>query len=334
MDLSPLRKFEILGPDAESLMQATITRDARKLSVGQVVYTALCNDDGGLIDESTVFRLGQDNFRYVAGHDYVGIWLKEQAERLGLEKVQVKSSTDQLHNVAIQGPNSRDILRRFVWTPATQPTLDELGLVPLPDRAHRGSAGHPHRRVAHRLHRRARLRDLLPPHRRAGCVGRRAGSRARTGGSPLSGSMRWTSSGSRRASSRPGTNTTTRSTRSRPASASRSICRNEEDFVGRAALQDRSAHPQRGLVGLELEGNEVAGHGDSVYVGRQQVGVVTSGTRSPILKKNIALARVSMRYGELGSRVEVGKLDGQQKRIGATVVRFPFYDPEKTRPRS
>jgi len=109
---------------------------------------------------------------------------------------------------------------------------------------------------------------------------------------------------------------------------------NDDDFVGRAALQDRSAHPQRGLVGLELEGNEVAGHGDPVYVGRQQVGVVTSGTRSPILKKNIALARVSMRYREVGSRVEVGKLDGQQKRIGATVVRFPFYDPEKTRPRS
>ena len=108
----------------------------------------------------------------------------------------------------------------------------------------------------------------------------------------------------------------------------------EDDFVGREALEERKAHPQRLLVGLELEGNETAGHGDCVHVGRQRVGVVTSGTRSPILKKNIALCRMAVQYAELGTEVEVGKLDGQQKRIPATVVRFPFYDPDKTRPRS
>ncbi|HEY4620297.1 MAG TPA: glycine cleavage T C-terminal barrel domain-containing protein, partial [Gaiellaceae bacterium] len=65
-----------------------------------------------------------------------------------------------------------------------------------------------------------------------------------------------------------------------------------------------------------------------------KVGVVTSGTRSPILKKNVALARVAVQYADLGTALEVGKLDGLQKRIPAAVVRFPFYDPEKTRPRS
>ena len=108
----------------------------------------------------------------------------------------------------------------------------------------------------------------------------------------------------------------------------------DEDFVGRAALEERKAHPQRALAGLELAGNETAGHGDPVYVGRQRVGVVTSGTRSPILQKNVALARLAVQFQELGTEVEVGKLDGLQKRIPATVVRFPFYDPEKTRPRS
>jgi aminomethyltransferase len=62
--------------------------------------------------------------------------------------------------------------------------------------------------------------------------------------------------------------------------------------------------------------------------------VVTSGTRSPILKKNIALARVAVQHAELGAALEVGKLDGLQKRIPATVIRFPFYDPDKMRPRS
>jgi aminomethyltransferase len=107
-----------------------------------------------------------------------------------------------------------------------------------------------------------------------------------------------------------------------------------EDFVGRSALQERVAHPQRTLVGLELSGSEVANHGDPVYAGRSQVGVVTSGTRSPILKKNIALCRMAVQFKEPGSQVEVGKLDGLQKRIRAIVVAFPFYDPEKRRPRS
>jgi aminomethyltransferase len=88
------------------------------------------------------------------------------------------------------------------------------------------------------------------------------------------------------------------------------------------------------LVGLELEGNEPAAHGDCVHVGRPQIGVVTSGTRSPLLKRNIAFCRIAVQYAEPGTEVEVGKLDGHMKRIPATVVPFPFYDPEKTRPRS
>jgi aminomethyltransferase len=109
---------------------------------------------------------------------------------------------------------------------------------------------------------------------------------------------------------------------------------NDEDFIGRDALLERKEHPQRRLVGLELEGNETAGHGDPVYVGRQRVGVVTSGTRSPTLRRSIALARNTVQNAEIGTEVEVGKLDGLQKRIRAQVVLFPFYDPDKTRPRS
>jgi aminomethyltransferase len=88
------------------------------------------------------------------------------------------------------------------------------------------------------------------------------------------------------------------------------------------------------LVGLELSGNETAGHGDRVHAGRPQVGVITSGTRSPVLRKNIALCRMAVEYSAPGSSVEVGKLDGHAKRIPATVVRLPFYDPEKLKPRS
>jgi len=108
---------------------------------------------------------------------------------------------------------------------------------------------------------------------------------------------------------------------------------NEDDFIGKAALVERKAHPQRVLVGLEVEGDEPAVHGDCVHIGRAQVGVVTSGCRSPILGKTIALCRIAVQHSAIGTEVEIGKLDGHQKRIPATVVRFPFYDPEKKRPR-
>ena len=103
-----------------------------------------------------------------------------------------------------------------------------------------------------------------------------------------------------------------------------------EDFVGRDALLKRKEHPQRQLVGLDIDDNEVAVHGDGVFIGRNQIGVVTSGTRSPILKKTIALARLDVTHAALGTEVEVGKLDGKMKRIPAKVVRFPHYDPDKT----
>ena len=76
-----------------------------------------------------------------------------------------------------------------------------------------------------------------------------------------------------------------------------------DDFIGREALiAAASEHPQRKLVGLEIEGNEAVGHGDCVHIGRAQVGVVTSATRSPILKKTIALARVDVTHAESAPR--------------------------------
>ena len=72
-------------PGRRALIQRAITRDARRLAVGQVVYTAVCNETGGMIDDATVFRLGDDNFRFIGGDPYTGVWLKELGERLGLK---------------------------------------------------------------------------------------------------------------------------------------------------------------------------------------------------------------------------------------------------------
>lgn len=332
MDLSALRKFEVLGPDAEELLQRTLTRDVRRLSVGQVTYSAMCYETGGMLDDGTLFRLGDNNFRWIGGDDYGGVWLREQAEKLGL-RVWVRTSTDQLHNLAVQGPGSREVLREVVWTPPLQPTLEELnwfrftigrigdgnGVSVLVSRTgytgelgyevwcHPGDApavwdavwkaGQPHRLTPLGLD----ALDMLRIESGLIFAGYEFDDRV----NPFEAGIGFTVA-----------------------------LEKADDFIGREALVRHGEHPRRVLVGLELEGNEPAVHGDCVYVGRSRVGVVTSGVRSPILRKNIALCRMGVACSDVGTEVEVGKLDGYQKRVPARVVRFPFYDPEKARPRS
>jgi aminomethyltransferase len=333
MDLSPLRKFEVTGPDAESLLQYALTRNVRKLATGQVVYTAMCYEHGGMIDDGTLFRLGDNNFRWIGGDDYSGIWLREQAEKLGL-KAWVRSSTDQLHNVAVQGPKSRDILRQVIWTPPAQPALEELGWfrftigriggfdgapVVVSRTGYTGELGyeifcHPKDAltVFDAIWQAGESHGLMPfglqaldmVRIEAGLVF--AGYEFCDQTDPFEAGIGFTVP----------------------------LRSKNEDFIGREALVRRNEHPQRKLVGLEMECDEAVGHGDCVHIGRAQVGVITSATRSPVLKKTIALARVDITRGELETEVEVGKLDGHQKRLPARIVRFPHYDPEKTRVRA
>ncbi len=333
MDLSALRKFEVFGPDAETLLQTALTRNVRKLAEGQVVYSALCYEHGGMIDDGTLFRLGPDTFRWICGDDYCGVWLRELAEKLGL-KAWVKSSTDQMHNVSVQGPKSREILADVVWTPDARPAVTEIdwfrftvgrigdhnGVPIVVSRTgYTGELGyevwcHPRDSVT--------VWDAVmeagQPHgiKPLGLTGLDT-LRIESGlifygyefdeqTDPFEAGIGFTVP----------------------------LKSKEDDFVGRAALLRRKENPQRKLVGLELDGNDIVGHGDCVHVGRPQIGVVTSGTRSPILRKSVALARLDIAYCEPGTEVEVGKLDGHQKRLPARVVPFPFYDPKKEKPRS
>ena len=104
-----------------------------------------------------------------------------------------------------------------------------------------------------------------------------------------------------------------------------------DNFIGRQALEQRKAHPQKKLVGLELDGSIVPTTGDFVYLGKPKVGVITSAVKSPFLGKVIALARVDVIHAEIGTTLEVGRLDGDQLRLSATIVPFPHFDPEKKR---
>ena len=334
-DLSPLRKYEILGPDAENLMQWCATRNMKKLAVGQVVYTAMCYEHGGMIDDGTVLRLGEHNFRWVGGSDDSGLWLKEQAQKRNLD-VWVKSATDQLHNIAVQGPKSREVLKTLFWTAPQQPTIEELGWfrfsvarlsdfhgvpVVVSRTGYTGELGyeifcHPKDAIAvfdavwqegekqgHGITPLG-LAALDMLRIEAGLVF--AGSEFCDRTDPFEAGIGFTVP----------------------------LKSKQDDFCGRTALERRKASPQRKLVGLESESALVPTGGDCVREGRAQIGEITSAMRSPILGKTIALARLEVDYAVEGREIEIGQLDGHQKRIPARVVPFPFYDPKKEKVRA
>ena len=334
LDLSPLRKFEITGPDAEALCQYIFTRNMKTLAVGSVVYTAMCYEHGGMIDDGTVFRLAKDNFRWIGGNDYGGEWMREQAEKLGL-KVLVRASTDQMHNVAVQGPESRDLLRKIVWTAPHNPTMDQLGWFRFTPARLNNESGTPfvlsrtgytgelgyevmcHPKDAPEIFdaiweagqahgiKPMGLEALDMVRIEAGLIF--AGYDFSDQTDPFEAGIGFTVP-----------------LKSKP-----------DDFIGRDALIRRKENPMRKLVGLEIDSAVDVGHGDCIHVGRAQVGEVTSAMRSPLLGKNIALARVDVAHADVGTVLEIGKLDGHQKRLPAVVApTVAAYDPTKERPRS
>ena len=334
LDLSPLRKFEITGPDAEALCQYAFTRNMKTLAVGAVVYTAMCYEHGGMIDDGTVFRLGRDNFRWIGGTEYGGEWLRELADKLNL-KVLVRNSTDQLHNVAVQGPESRDLLRKIVWTAPHNPEFDQLGWFKFtPARLH-NEAGTPF--VLSRTGYTGELGYEVMCHPRdcaeifnaiweAGQdhgikpMGLEALDMVRIEAGLIFAGYDF-------------------SDQTDPFEAGIGFTvplkSKPDDFVGRDALIRRKENPMRKLVGLEVDAQVEVGHGDCVHVGRAQIGEITSAVRSPLLGKNIAMARVDVAHAAPGTALEIGKLDGQQKRLPARVAAtLAAYDPNKERPRS
>mgnify|MGYP005988856997 CR=1 FL=1 len=328
MDLSPLRKYEVTGPDAEALMQLCVTRNIKKLAVGGIVYTAMCYDHGGMIDDGTVFRLGETNFRWIGGNDESGLWLRKQAQAHGMN-AWVRSSTDHHCNVAIQGPLSRDILKQVIWTPPHQATVEELPWfrltmarlgdfhgpsVVVSRTGYSGELGyevfcHPKdaEEVFDAIWKAGEPMGMIPLglgaldmlRIEAGLIF--AGSEFDDQTDPMEAGIGFTVP----------------------------LKSKEDDFIGRAALETRKATPQKKLVGLELPGGVVPTPGDCVHVGKPQVGIVTSAMKSPVLGKVIALARVDVTHAEIGTELEIGRLDGDQVRLSARVVRFPHFDPTK-----
>ncbi len=330
IDLTPLRKVEVSGPGALALLQAAVTRDLGRLKDGDVVYTALCDEDGNVADDGTVFRFGPERFRWIGYTDEDEDWFKDIASARGLD-VTLENSTDRLHNFAVQGPMSREIMSPVFFAGKGGRSLDELSWFTFTE----GRIGSP-----------SGPEVLVSRTGYSGELGYEVWCR------PDDGNAAWDavwSSGEKTGLAPLGLDALDvvrveaglifkgyeyeGSEDPFEAGIGFTVAKSKtDDYVGKAAVERRRASPTHKLVGLEVAGEEATAHGDRVLSGGEPVGVVTSGVVSPLLEKSIALARVTVGSAGAGTSLQVERSGGGLS--AATVVRFPFYDPDKTKPRS
>ncbi len=324
VDLSALRKFEVTGQDAAELIQIAFSRDISKLSRGQSAYGCLLNHHGGIIDDGIVFHCG-NSFRYVGNCDTNLDLLRRVAAQHQLA-VEIQPSSHLLHNLALQGPCSREMLR-----PLLDFDLDQLGyfqfaagrLANIPAVVSRtgytGELGyelfvHPDDGTAlwQILLQAGKPYDLLP-------LGMLALDRARIEAGLLSAGREFDDL-----------------TSPYQAGIGWAVSLKKPQMIGKAALEAIKPRPPFVAVGLTLAGNEVAAAGQCVHpIGeRWRVGKITSATFSPILNRSIALAQVVPEYAAIGTALEVGFLDGLKRRIPAVVGTLAAYDPTKSRVKS
>jgi len=347
IDVSPLYKYRVSGPDAVALIDRVITRDATRIRVGQVIYTPWCDEHGKVVDDGTIARLDETSFRWTAADPQLR-WLRLNAR--GLD-VAIEEITDQTAALALQGPLSRSVLEaatgeawadlRYYRRRASRIAGVEV------DVSRTGYTGDLGYELWADAADATRLWDALMEAGAAFAI-RPAGMLAldvtRLEAGLILLEVDYTSA---RHALIP-----EQSYSPYEIGLGRLVHLDKAaDFVGRSALRREidSGGPARRLVGLDLDWDDLealhASHGLSpvlspaawrelvpLYAAGRQVGRATSGTWSPILKKNIALASVDAAYEAHGSRLQLEwTVEGRRGRVAATVVPLPFFDPPRKR---
>jgi aminomethyltransferase len=347
IDTTPLYKYVVRGKDAGRLMDRVMTRDISKLRLDRVFYTPWCDEDGKLIDDGTIARIGEHEYRVTAA-DQMYRWFLLNATHLDVEVVDV---TDDLAALALQGKLSREVLEKA--------TGEDWGDVPYFGRRMTTIAG-VEVDVTRTGYTGDRGYELWIPWEAGVQVwdavfeagqdfgvypaGIRALDVCRVEAGLILAEVEFSSA----------RHVTSPELKYSPfeVGLGRLVELNKaSDFVGRRALlaEQRAGGPARRLVGLELEWagierlyskHELAPavspmvHRDPVPVYKEgkQVGRATSITWGPTIKKMIGFGSVDKSLEAPGSRVSVEwSVEGERGKVAATVVKTPFLDLERKR---
>jgi aminomethyltransferase len=350
IDVSPLFKYELRGPDALALVDRLIVRDVGALVPGRVFYTPWCDEHGKVIDDGTVHRLedadGGQVIRWTAA-DPQYRWLRMNAHGLDVDVADV-SERDAA--IALQGPLARAVLEAasgedFAGLRSFRRRASNLGGIPI-DVSRTGYTGDLGYELWIPADRAVEAWDVLvaagEPYRLrpAGMV---ALDVTRLEAGLVLIEVDYTSSVH---SHIPAQNFSPYE-----IGMGRLVDLAKADFVGKRALiaEVAAGGPPRRLVGLDISWLAIealyAADGLAPYApptvsrtpvplfaGGRQAGRVTSTGWSPLLKRMIALASVGVAHARTGTRLEVEwTVEARRHRVPATVVDLPFFDPPRKR---
>jgi aminomethyltransferase len=328
LDVSPLYKYRVRGKDAARLLHLVVTRSVEDMKVGQVGYTPWCDAAGKVLDDGTIARLGEREFRMTAAEPNLR-WLEDNA--VGLD-VSVEDVSDSLAALALQGPASRIILEEIDLKYFRIADTTFRGIpVQVSRTGYTGDLGF---ELWVRKERALELWDaLIEAGTPYGIVpaGMLALDVARIEAGLMLIDVDYV----------PARKAFIDSQTSSPF---------ELDLAWAVKLAIEAARgPQWQFVGVEIEWQSLerlyAEVGLAtrlpatawrtsvpIYSGGEQAGYATSGGWSPLLKKYIALAHLQSKWASLGKRLEIEiTVEHRRKRAAARVVKKPFFDPERKR---
>jgi aminomethyltransferase len=343
IDVSPLYKYRVSGRDAVRLIDRVITRDAKKLAIGQVYYTPWCDEEGKVIDDGTVTRLSEQVYRWTAADPNLR-WLTENAR--GLE-VKVEDITEQVAALALQGPTAAPLLQLVSTAPIRslgyfRATSGSIAGVPV-DITRTGYTGDLGYEVWMPWDAAVRVWDAIAEVGVAfdlHAAGMLALDIARIEAGLLLIDVDFHRS--RRAM--------IEAQKYSPfeLGLGRLVVLDKGPFVGRSALVAEHRHgPRRQIVGLEVDWTEVEKLYEAVglpptapstasrvavpvYKEGKQVGRATSTTWSTTLKKMIALATIEAPHCASGTRLKLEiTVEAVRHAATATVVKTPFFNPPR-----
>jgi aminomethyltransferase len=318
-DVSHMGEIEIAGKDALAALQRISCNDAARLSVGQAHYTGLLTPEGTFLDDMIVYRMGPAHFLLVVNAGNTArdcAWIGEQARQAG--DVAVIDSSSRYALISVQGPASVEVLQ-----PLTGVELADIK----PFWFAYGEVANARATIARTGYTGEDGFEIFIPPNMADRVWQALIESGRPAGlAPVGLGARDTLR--LEAALRLHGNDIDESTTVLEAGLGWTVSWSNEAFIGRGRLMEqKEAGLSRKLVGFEMADRGIARHGHPVLRSGTPVGVVTSGTMAPYLKKAVGLAYVPIDLATPGSEVEI---DIRGRTARARVVPLPFYRRGRT----
>lgn len=309
-DVSHMGEFIVRGKNSEKFLNYVTINDVSKIEIGQAQYSAMCYDDGGIVDDLLIYRYS-DCYMLVVNASNIEKdfnWLNKHL----YDEVTLENRSDEISLLALQGPKSREILLKI-----SESDISELPFyhfikgkvagcaVTIARTGYTGELGYEiygandlMPKIWDELFKIGKPMGLVP-----------AGLAARD---TLRLEMKFCLYG----------NDIDETIHPYEAGLSWITKVDKGDFIGREAIVDRKANMSRRLVCVEMIDRAIPRQGYEIFIDDEKSGYFTSGGQSPSLQKGIGLAYIKRPHTKSGTEIEV---DIRGKRKRAIIIKPPFY---------